>query len=59
MKPITLGKAGNSDIAVDVPRLLETRMLVQSNSGGGKSWALRRLLEQTAPFVQQIVTLNL
>jgi len=30
-------------------------MLVQSNSGGGKSWALRRLLEQTAPFTQQIV----
>jgi hypothetical protein len=30
-------------------------MLVQSNSGGGKSWALRRLLEQTASLVQQIV----
>ena len=30
-------------------------MLVQSNSGGGKSWALRRLLEQTASCVQQIV----
>ena len=55
MKPITLGKAGNSGVSVDVPRLLETRMLVQSNSGGGKSWALRRLLEQTAPCVQQIV----
>lgn len=40
---------------VDLPRLLETRMLVQANSGGGKSWALRRLLEQTAPAVQQLV----
>jgi DNA helicase HerA-like ATPase len=55
MQPITLGKAAHSDVSVDVPRLLETRMLVQSNSGGGKSWALRHLLEQTAPCVQQIV----
>jgi hypothetical protein len=55
MKPITLGKAAHSDVSVDVPHLLETRMLVQSNWGGGKSWALRRLLEQTASCVQQIV----
>ena len=55
MNPITLGRAETADISVDVPRLLETRMLVQSNSGGGKSWALRRLLEQTASCVQQIV----
>lgn len=40
---------------IDLPRLLETRLLVQANSGGGKSWALRRLLEQTADQVQQIV----
>lgn len=40
---------------IDLPRLLETRLLVQANSGGGKSWALRRLLEQTAPHVQQLV----
>lgn len=40
---------------IDVERLIETRMLIQSNSGGGKSWALRRLLEQTASSVQQLV----
>jgi uncharacterized protein len=40
---------------IDLERLLETRMLVQANSGGGKSWALRRILEQTAPKVQQLV----
>jgi hypothetical protein len=40
---------------IDLGRLLETRMLVQANSGGGKSWALRRILEQTAPKVQQLV----
>lgn len=40
---------------VDLSRLLETRLLIQANSGGGKSHALRRLLEQTAPHVQQLV----
>lgn len=40
---------------IDLPVLLETRLLVQAGSGGGKSWALRRLLEQTAPNVQQLV----
>ena len=37
------------------PRLLETRLLIQANSGQGKSRALRRLLEQTAGQVQQII----
>lgn len=40
---------------VDLDRLLETRLLVQANSGGGKSWALRWLLEHTAGRVQQLV----
>lgn len=40
---------------IDLPVLLETRALVQANSGGGKSRTLRRLLEQTAPLVQQLV----
>lgn len=42
-------------LPLDLAKLLETRMLVQANSGGGKSWALRRLLEQTAAGVQQLV----
>ena len=56
MNKPTLGvfsDGGNAEI--DLPRLLETRMLVQANSGGGKSWAIRRLLEQTAGRVQQLV----
>lgn len=40
---------------IDLPKLLETRLLIQANSGGGKSWAIRRLLEQTAGHVQQLV----
>lgn len=40
---------------IDLARLVETRLLVQANSGAGKSWCLRRLLEQTHGSVQQIV----
>lgn len=43
------------DLPIDLAKLLETRMFVQANSGGGKSWLLRRLLEQTNSMVQQIV----
>ncbi len=42
-------------VPIDLESLLETRLLVQANSGGGKSYCLRRLLEQTATGVQQIV----
>ncbi len=42
-------------VDLDVDRLISTRLLVQANSGGGKSWLLRRLLEQTHGKVQQIV----
>ncbi len=40
---------------MDLDRLLLTRLLVQSNSGGGKSWLLRRILEQTFGEVQHLV----
>lgn len=56
MKP-SLGvfQDGSAPAVIDLPRLLETRLLIQANSGGGKSWAIRRLLEQTAGHVQQLV----
>ena len=40
---------------IDLEELLATRLLVQGNSGSGKSHLLRRLLEQSARLVQQIV----
>ncbi|WP_426957030.1 helicase HerA domain-containing protein [Muricoccus radiodurans] len=40
---------------MDLEELLATRLLVQGNSGSGKSHLLRRLLEQSAPWVQQAV----
>ena len=40
---------------LDLEELLATRLLVQGNSGSGKSHLLRRLLEQSVPHVQQVV----
>src|SRR6266480_1776057 len=45
----------NDSVDIDLGILLDTRLLIQSNSGGGKSWLLRRLLEQSHGRVQQIV----
>lgn len=39
----------------DLEKLVDSRLLIQANSGGGKSWCLRRLLEQTHGHVQQLV----
>lgn len=41
--------------SLDLEELLATRLLVQGNSGSGKSHLLRRLLEQSAKWVQQVV----
>lgn len=42
-------------VTMDLEELLATRLLVQGNSGSGKSHLLRRLLERSAGEVQQIV----
>ena len=46
---------GGAPAKLDIEELLATRLLVQGNSGSGKSHLLRRLLEQSAPWVQQVV----
>ena len=48
------GNAG-ARAGLDLEELLATRLLVQGNSGSGKSHLLRRLLEQSASWVQQAV----
>ncbi len=50
-KQIKLSKNTN----IDLQKLIDSRLLVQANSGGGKSWLLRRILEQSHGKVQQIV----
>ncbi len=53
---LNLGKTGDEQIVgFDLPTFIETRALVVANSGGGKSYALRKLLEATHGSVQQIV----
>ena len=53
---IEMGSATSGEAArIDLEELLSTRLLVQGNSGSGKSHLLRRLLEQSAPWVQQVV----
>ena len=46
---------GGTEVPIDIEELLATRLLVQGNSGSGKSHLLRRLLEESASLVQQIV----
>ncbi len=45
----------SNQTTIDLPTLIDTRLLIQANSGGGKSWLIRRLLEQSHGKVQQIV----
>jgi uncharacterized protein len=53
---ITIGRDNSrQEITLDLEELLATRLLVQGNSGSGKSHLLRRLLEECASAVQQIV----
>ena len=55
---ILLGKLDinkNVDVSLNIEKLMEGRLLIQGASGAGKSWTLRRLLEQSAGRIQQIV----
>ena len=53
---IVLGSdPAGAPVLLDIEELLATRLLVQGNSGSGKSHLLRRLLEESAGVVQQIV----
>lgn len=52
---IRVGKTENGLLTIDPMRLVDTRMLIQANSGGGKSWLLRVIAEQTADRIQTII----
>lgn len=53
---ITIGhESSGRPVEFDIEELLATRLLVQGNSGSGKSHLLRRLLEESAGLVQQVV----
>ena len=54
---IHLGAATDTKgpIGFDLAKLLDGRLLVQGASGAGKSWTLRRILEETHGRIQQII----
>lgn len=45
----------NNDTSIDLARLISSKAIVYANSGYGKSWLLRRILEQSFGKIQQIV----
>jgi len=47
---------GGDKLLVDLPTLVDTRLLIQANSGGGKSWLLRLVAERAG--IQTIVLDN-
>lgn len=52
---IVIGKNNGTNVSLDVDKLLSSRMLVQANSGKGKSHLLRRIAEQLFSKVQVII----
>lgn len=55
MSNIVIGKSGGKKVTLDLDALLRGRLLIQANSGKGKSWLLRRLAEQLFGKVQVII----
>jgi DNA helicase HerA-like ATPase len=43
------------DCPINLDALMQTRALIVAGPGGGKSYALRKLIEETAGGVQQLV----
>jgi hypothetical protein len=52
---LTIGQSASGPVTIDVERLIESRLLVTASSGGGKSWLLRKILEQVSAKTQTIV----
>ena len=56
MSSIVIGQSEKQkNVSIDLDVLLRTRLLVQANSGGGKSWLLRRFAEETFGKVPLII----
>ena len=48
-------KDTKEEVKIDLTNLIISRLLIQANAGGGKSWLLRKILEQSHGKVQQII----
>ena len=52
---LTLGTDAQGEVTLDLLKLLESRALIQGNSGAGKSWLLRLLAEKAAERVPTLI----
>ena len=52
---IGLNLETNEDVQMDLNTLIDTRCLISANSRGGKSYLLRKILEESHGKIQQIV----
>ena len=55
MTPLTFDPDNHGGTRVDLQKLLTHKLAVQGNSGSGKSWLVRTLLEGTHGAVQHLV----
>ena len=52
---INIGMSGRNSVNIDLDILIRTRLLIQANSGGGKSFLLRRIAERSFGKIQTII----
>jgi len=45
----------NKTVSIDLEKLIQSRMVILANSGGGKSYAIRRVAEQSIGKIQTII----
>lgn len=55
MSKIVIGEASGKNVSIDLDLLLSTRMLLTADSGGGKTFALKRIVEQAFGKIQIII----
>ena len=55
MSRVLIGKSASGNVHLDLDTFLRTRLLITSNSGGGKSFTIRRLAEQLFGKLQVIL----
>ena len=55
MSKIVIGQSEGKPLKLDLDLLVPSRLLIQANSGGGKSFLLRRIAEQVWGKVQTII----
>ena len=57
MSKFVIGKnlKDNSKVYINLDSLVKSRMLIQASAGGGKSYLLRKILEETYGLIPQII----